>query len=396
VAVGVFQSEVLASIRLHARDAVSAPEEVSQFNQRLAELASLILSALHTLEMVWRHLGPARLAEIRERLTRLHAQLIPATEAFRSTPAPDGLAELSEALLQGADALSEATGLIADPAGQDPIPGIMRAMHLSARAHEPLYPLRGVIPPLGRYFSEPAWHDRVDELDRDPPEGVSVGIHRAGSEDRGGFCLYIPERYDASRALPLVVALHGGSGHGHDFLWSWLREARSREVFLLSPTSLGSTWSLDAPERDMESLLRMVDFVKERWRVDDEHILLTGLSDGATFTTLAGLADAAPYTALAPISGVFHPFNFVNGNLDRARGRRIYLVHGALDWMFPVTLAQNARDALQEAGADLVYREIADLAHAYPREENARILRWLDPRLALPGDSTIEAGEAPD
>jgi phospholipase/carboxylesterase len=37
------------------------------------------------------------------------------------------------------------------------------------------------------------------------------------------FSLYVPETYDAERAHPLVVALHGGSGNGGAFLWSWLR-----------------------------------------------------------------------------------------------------------------------------------------------------------------------------
>jgi phospholipase/carboxylesterase len=80
---------------------------------------------------------------------------------------------------------------------------------------------------------------------------------------------------------------------------------------------------------------------------------------------------------------VLHPACLALGNLARARGRRIYLVHGALDWMFPVELARGARDALADAGALLCYREIEDLSHTYPREENARILEWLDPRLAL-------------
>ncbi|MDP7570378.1 MAG: hypothetical protein QF391_02115, partial [Myxococcota bacterium] len=70
-----------------------------------------------------------------------------------------------------------------------------------------------------------------------------------------------------------------------------------------------------------------------------------------------------------------------------ARGRRIYLTHGALDWVFPISAAHRTRDTLAEAGADLTFREIADLSHTYPREENARILRWFDPGLALPGDA---------
>jgi phospholipase/carboxylesterase len=74
----------------------------------------------------------------------------------------------------------------------------------------------------------------------------------------------------------------------------------------------------------------MLSYVRENWRVDPERILLTGLSDGATYTLLHGLRKESPYTVLAPISGVLHPTNLVNGNVERAKGRRIYLVHGVL------------------------------------------------------------------
>jgi phospholipase/carboxylesterase len=52
-------------------------------------------------------------------------------------------------------------------------------------------------------------------------------------------------------------------------------------------------------------------------------------------------------------------------------------VHGALDWMFPVALARDAARVLREAGAELVFREIEDLSHTYPREVNAKIVEWL-------------------
>ena len=181
-----------------------------------------------------------------------------------------------------------------------------------------------------------------------------------------------------------MIALHGGSGRGDEFVWTWLREARGRRFLLLAPTSRGSTWSLDAPARDGAALESMIGFVRERWRVDETRILATGLSDGATFALLWGLAEGSPATAIAPVSGVLHPANFALGNLERARGRRVYLAHGSLDWLFPVSLARLARDAPAAAGADLVYREIEDLSHAYPREENDRILAWFDASLALP------------
>jgi phospholipase/carboxylesterase len=37
-----------------------------------------------------------------------------------------------------------------------------------------------------------------------------------------------------------------------------------------------------------------------------------------------------------------------------------------------------SRDVLAAAGARVVYRELDDLSHTYPREENARILDWLE------------------
>ena len=51
-------------------------------------------------------------------------------------------------------------------------------------------------------------------------------------------------------------------------------------------------------------------------------------------------------------------------------------------WKF--TRHATAFDTLVKHGADVLFREVPDLSHTYPREENARILEWFDPALALP------------
>ena len=53
---------------------------------------------------------------------------------------------------------------------------------------------------------------------------------------------------------------------------------------------------------------------------------------------------------------------------QEARG---LLDRGALD------RARRRAQALTTAGAKLVYREIEDLSHTYPRDENPKILDWL-------------------
>ena len=47
-----------------------------------------------------------------------------------------------------------------------------------------------------------------------------------------------------------------------------------------------------------------------------------------------------------------------------------------MDWMFPVAWAREGASALKEAGAEVELVEIEDLSHAYPREQNGRILDW--------------------
>src|SRR4030095_5711963 len=108
--------------------------------------------------------------------------------------------------------------------------------------------------------------ERVAAIDPAKPD---VGVMHVGGPagTRGGFSLYVPENYEPSRACPLVAVLHGGSGNGGAFLWSWLREARTRGFLVLAPTAIGSTWSLMDPDTDGPSIDRMVDQVAGEWNI---------------------------------------------------------------------------------------------------------------------------------
>ncbi|MGH0032361.1 MAG: phospholipase [Myxococcota bacterium] len=352
----------------------------------IGELGPALLHGLDALEKAQRHLHPPMIGELRRVLASVLGPLERAADALADAPPPDELRAFAEQLDRATQLAREALEGFVTPGGGDATARILGSMRNAARAQAALYPLRGALPPFNRYFFERAVWERVDELDPADTGSHRVGLHEAHNApyQRGGFTLFVPESY-VGEPLPLVVALHGGSGHGGDFLWTWLREARSRRFLLLAPTSRGPTWSLMGPDLDAAPLDSMIEFVGERWAVDRRHVLVTGLSDGATYALLYGLRANAPVTALAPVSGVLHPDNFGNGNMERARGVPIYWVHGALDWMFPIDLARAAADELRRAGAELVFREIEDLSHTYPRDENPRILQWFHPPLGLPG-----------
>lgn len=360
----------------------------SSWDDALSAVGVATLDGFAAMEAALRRLHPPDLPGLRRQVAPYEAALDGAVARFRSIPPPADLVDLHARFADAAILTHRALSLFLEtPPARETVVRVLESMRTFCRALEALYPLHR-LPPLSRYFVEPAFHDRIDELDPEPVEGVSVGLHKtrdAGSADgRGGFCLYVPERYDGSAEWPLVVALHGGSGRGDDFVWTWLREARGRRFLLLAPTARGSTWSMMGPDVDGPALRSMVEYVCRRWRVKARSILLTGLSDGATYGLLCGLGSDSPFTALAPVSGTLHPAVLDGDRRQALRGRRIYMVHGARDWLFPIAMARAAAEMLQQAGADLVFREIADLSHTYPREENDRILTWFDPSLALP------------
>ena len=371
-------------------EAADAGGDATAFRAAARALAPVAVEAVEALGGAFRRLDRGSLWELQAPLRPLHARLREALDELQAAPLPARFLPLREQLLGGAEAALDALDVFTRAAPRERrSANALASMRGHARAQELLYPLRSLDPALGGLVAEPAVRGDLAALDahRQSPQ---AGIQRSGPEDdpdaRGEFHLYAPESLDGVEPRPLVVALHGGMGHGRDFLWTWLREARSRCFLLLAPTSVGQTWALMGPDADRQRLLTAVEFVRERFNVDGDRILLTGLSDGATYGLSTLLAGGTPFAAMAAVAGVLHPKNIADSAIAGAAGKRISITHGTKDWMFPVALARAARDALREAGAEVRYHEIADLAHAWPREENAAILTWFDPALALPGE----------
>lgn len=346
----------------------------------VARSVPALVRGLHALEFAARHVAPATLGELIGAIAGRDADLAGALEASRTAPWPERLAPVRQCLERASEAtVAGLTEFAAAPGAPQPMLGAYRALRQYARACEALYPLAAHLRPVSQFFLEAHRRDDAALAARlaavDPArEGVGFMHIDGPAGTRGGASLYVPEYYDPAAPLPLVVALHGGSGNGGAFLWSWLREARTRGFAVLAPTAKGATWSLMEPEVDGPNIDRLVDQVSADWTIDPARMLLTGMSDGGTFTYVLGLRGGCRFTHLAPVAAAFHPMLLTFADPGRVRGLPVTIVHGTQDWMFPPELAQGAERALSQAGADVVYREIADLAHTYPRDENAVIL----------------------
>jgi phospholipase/carboxylesterase len=339
-----------------------------------------LLNAMEALGFFARHLHPPAFASVMNTVGAPDEVLRKARASTGDWP--DQFAGLRERLDTACDeTLAAFAGIREVQRGNGDLVAVFRALRHLPRAQEALYPLAMQFPPVSSFFLNAANRDNADVLSRlAAGAGEDTGIFHYHNEpgSRGGFSIYVPEYYRPDRAMPLVMALHGGSGNGRGFLWSWLRDARSCGAILVAPTATGPTWALMGDDADTPNLMRILETVRSRWAVDASRMLLTGMSDGGTFSYVLGVRDGCSFTHLAPVSATFHPLMAEMANATRLQGLPIFITHGKLDWMFPVQTARQTQAALAAAGADVTYREIDDLSHTYPREINAELMQWLN------------------
>jgi phospholipase/carboxylesterase len=346
-------------------------------------LCTALIDTLTLFEKVQRKFHPAMMRKHGEILARKAAGLQRAADDFLSgAPAPEDGTQAG-VLLKASILLEEAVSRFNE--SDELEAGIFNAMQAGrkiCRACEILFSLRYEIGMIECFFSENIPGDNRQREDRTnfPKEKDRI-VHMGTGEEmyaRGNASFYVPESSGSLQSMPLVIALHGGYGHGRDFLWTWIREAKSRRFLLLAPTSVGRTWSIADPETDLAPLAELTQKIAEDYPADREKILLTGISDGATFALGCAMRPDSPFSAFNPVCGVLPP-----GDISCARSRRILWIHGAYDWMFPLVRARQGYASLLQAGADVELGIIPDLAHAWPREENSAILSWFDPGLAF-------------
>ena len=261
----------------------------------------------------------------------------------------------------------------------------LRASRTLCKAREALFPLATLLNPIHQFFLEPSLRQSTEISDHWLAEAEQSPISHIENDytERGGASIYIPHNLNTDEPTPLVISLHGGGGHGRDQLWSWLREARSRSFILVTPTSAQETWPLSEPEQTLPQLLALIQHVASVTNLDKNHILLSGMSDGGTHCLQLGLMSDTPFTHLAPFSGTLDPNLVSTGRIQLAREKPIYLVHGQADWMFPHELGDFTAQLLTEHHADLCYRSLPGLGHAFARSELPQLLSWFAPTLTM-------------
>ena len=349
------------------------------YHETITRQAERILGFLRTFEALQEQIHLAKIPQHQAELVEKVGDLFTALNAQNEhLEVPPERAAFHTQWLAALEQLDDAYTSFRTGSAHNFIVAYMQSRQAFSLGKYLLYSVRAELPPIQPYWFLPDDFSRRTALET-PASGntAQTGVmHRKQTNKHAEYSLYVPENYDPTKRWPLVITLHGGHGRGDDYLLTWLRSAKSRGLILLSPKSLGQTWSIQQPGLDVRSILSMLETVMDEYTVNTRRILVSGLSDGGTFSYALGISCSKLFVGIAPIAGVLLP------RLDykQATALPIFIVHGAKDFIFPVSSARMARDFLEgQEFAHVSYTELPDWGHAYTYSINdTLVLPWFE------------------
>ncbi len=349
----------------------------SDYAETLQQAQTQLLEFLRFFEQLQEQIHLAQVKEAQARVQQASAALFPQliTELAAATP-PEALKNVHTKVSEAVQNFAKACTTFLSGKGPQFGQAFVDARQLYCRGLYLLYEVRTQLPGLQEYWVLPEVLPSLAML-----ETQTVGVdasagfsHKPRTDEHGAYSLYVPENYAPQQSWPLIVCLHGGYGQGNEYIWTWLRPAKSNGCLLLSPKSLGPTWSVLNPPLDVLSIRAMITEVCATYAIDRKRIYLSGLSDGGTFSYLLGLSCPDVFAGVAPIAGELSPI--ADPMLRQKQGKEVplFVVHGAKDFIFDVRSVRSSCDLLQKIGYDLTYKELPEWGHAYTYSINEQLV----------------------
>jgi len=202
------------------------------------------------------------------------------------------------------------------------------------------------------------------------------------------YLIYIPENYSTEKDYPLIVFLHGYGdgayiGEHNPKTETFLDYCNRKEVILIAPN--GRHWlpeHMGGYRDDSEDdVLKVISHVKERYRIDQKRIYLTGISMGGYGTWYIGSRNSNLFAAIAPTCGygTGKVFGVPQIDLSLLKDIPVYVTHGDEDASVPVSESRTMVKELQKINSQVIYRELEGVGHnswdiLYQEEE---FIDWL-------------------
>ncbi len=205
------------------------------------------------------------------------------------------------------------------------------------------------------------------------PGGVSRMTNRTDSGLEHHYAVNIPANYNPARRYQVRFQLHGGVENRTDNQPRGNGEigalAGAEQIYVLPYAWQDSPWWSND---QIQSLNLIVDSLKRTYNVDENRVVLSGVSDGATGAYYIAMRDMTPFASFLPLNGFI--LVLANDRLDdgqifpnNLRNKPFFVINGGRDQLYPTGIVEPYTRHLMETGVRVDY---------HPQPEGEHNTRW--------------------
>jgi predicted esterase len=211
------------------------------------------------------------------------------------------------------------------------------------------------------------------------------------------YALNVPANYDPSRRYQVRFQLHGGVGgrESNQPRGNGESPLQGAQQIYVVPYAWGEEpwWSDD----QVMNLDAIIDALKRTYNIDENRVVLSGVSDGGTGAYYVGMRDTTPYASFTPLNGFI--MVLANSSIDdgqifpnNLRNKPMFVVNGGKDPLYPTSevepftrhLMKDVRIEYHpqpDAGHNTAWwPEVKDIFEKFvadhPREADPNTLTW--------------------
>jgi hypothetical protein len=232
-------------------------------------------------------------------------------------------------------------------------------------ARSPAEALRGIDTVLstGVSYDEALRRLRAGRAYAAQKSGVVMLTNRTDDRVEHYYAVTVPPAYDPSRRYQVRFQLHGGvTGRSTN------QPRNSGEIGALAGAeqfyAIPYGWT-DAPWWSEDQVLNMnaiVDSLKRTYNIDENRVVVSGVSDGATGAYYLAMRETTPFASFLPLNG----FIMVLANIDTGlhdqlypnnlRNKPFFVVNGGRDRLYPTAAVEPYVLHMKRAGVSVDYR----------------------------------------
>jgi hypothetical protein len=193
---------------------------------------------------------------------------------------------------------------------------------------------------------------------------VPKGIVRSSYQGQGKEFFYavnVPDSYDPARRYQVRFQLHGGVSResnrprGDGSIGAL---AGAEQIYILPTAWADAMWWSPV---QIENLITILDSVKRTYNVDENRVVVSGVSDGGTGAFYVAMKAATPFASFLPLNGnmlVLRSEDLGVGDVfpTNLRNKPFFIVNGGRDPLYPASHVGPYVEHLLEKGVEVVYK----------------------------------------